>query len=136
MAIGLCSHGLLADQAEAAADRFPGARLLVVVGSDKLLQLLDPVWYEDRDATLDAMFERARVLYAVRAQDEGSVDAALRDPVNARWRTRLTRLTVPPGAAAVSSRDVRSRYRRGEDVAALVPEAVRPLLAQLPRGSV
>jgi nicotinic acid mononucleotide adenylyltransferase len=135
VAIGLSSHGLLADQAEAASERFLGAELSVVVGSDKLLQLLDPAWYEDRDGTLGSMFERARVLYAVRAEDEGAVATALESPETARWRHRFERLAVSPQVAAVSSRDLRARHRRGEDIAPLVPEAVRPLLAQLRPGS-
>ena len=123
LAVGLCSHGLIAEQVEAAAIAFPDAKLAVVLGSDKLLQLLDHRWYEDRDAALDAMFGRARVLYAVRSGDEESVEAALR--TDERWRQGIDRLDVPPSIAPVSSRDVRDRIRRGEDVAALVPPEAR-----------
>jgi len=79
LAVGLCSHGLIAEQVDAATSRFPNAALAVVLGSDKLLQLLDHRWYEDRDAVLDPMFSRARVLYALRAGDEDALEGALRE---------------------------------------------------------
>ena len=119
LTVGVCSHGLLAEQVDAAAERFPGAELWVVLGSDKLLQLFDRGWYEDRDAVLDPMFARARVLFAVREGDEAAVMAALQ--ANARWRGFVERLGVPPEIASISSRLVRERRRRGEDVSGLVP---------------
>src|SRR2546427_3312680 len=42
LAVGLCSHGLLVDQVRAARARFPQAELALAMGSDKLLQVLDP----------------------------------------------------------------------------------------------
>jgi nicotinic acid mononucleotide adenylyltransferase len=134
MGIGLASHGLLADHVVAAAERFPEAELFVVMGSDKLVQVLDPAWYEDQRAALGAMFDRARILYAVRAGDEAAVAQALAT-LDRLSRSRIETLTVGPEVASVSSRDVRERWRRGEDVSPLVPEEVRPLLAQNSRGS-
>jgi nicotinic acid mononucleotide adenylyltransferase len=119
LAVGLCSHGLIAEQVDAATSRFPGSELAVVLGSDKLLQLLDHRWYQDRDAVLEPMFSRARVLYALRPGDEHAVEATLREHV--RWRAVIERLEVPPHVAAVSSRGVRDRVRRGEDVSGLIP---------------
>ncbi len=127
LAAGVCSHGLLADQAAAAADRFPGAELCLVMGSDKVVQLLDPRWYRDRDATLSALFARAGVIYAERAGHGGGLEALLERPENRRWRDRFERVELPPEVAAISSREVRERLRRGEDVSALVPPEVLSL---------
>jgi nicotinate-nucleotide adenylyltransferase len=124
LAVGVCSHGLIAEQVQAAADRFPTATIAVVLGSDKLLQVLDHRWYDDRDSVLGPMFARARLLYAVRAGDEEALAEALR--THGRWAASLERLKVPPDVAAVSSREVRDRIRRGEDVSALVPPGVLP----------
>jgi nicotinic acid mononucleotide adenylyltransferase len=126
--VGLCSHGLLSDQVTAARRRFPRAVLSLVMGSDKVLQLLDPVWYEDRDAALARLFEQADVRYAVRAGEARAVESALADLPGA-WRARFTRLDVPESVAAISSRSVRERLRRGEDVRALVPPEVHAFLA-------
>jgi cytidyltransferase-like protein len=125
---GFCSHGLLAEQIEAADERFPGAGLSVVIGSDKLLQLFDPRWYDDVDRVLDALFDRASVWFATRAGDEAAVRDALRMPGHARWAARVRQLHMPANVAAVASRDVRDRIARGEDVSDLVPEEFRGLL--------
>jgi nicotinic acid mononucleotide adenylyltransferase len=124
--VAICSHGLLADQAEATAAAFPGARLVFGIGSDKVLQLLDPGWYEDRDADLGRLFARAEVAWALRSGDEEPIRAALeREP---RWRGRIRRLDLPADVAEISSRAVRRAVRRGEDVAASVPPEVLPFV--------
>lgn len=119
LAVGLCSHGLLADQVAAATDRFPGARISVILGTDKLAQLFDPVWYEDREATLGALFAAADLRYAVRAGEDAA--AALSAAAELGHAGRIGPLDVEPGIAAVSSRMVRALVRSGRDVAGLVP---------------
>lgn len=126
--IALCSHGLYADQAGAAAAAFPRARLVFGMGSDKVLQLLDPAWYEDRDAALERLFSLADVAYALRRGDGERVAAALAG--EPRWAGGLRALELPLDMAAVSSRTVRAAVRRGADVSPLVPEEVRPFLAR------
>ncbi|MFN2591113.1 MAG: nicotinate-nicotinamide nucleotide adenylyltransferase, partial [Actinomycetota bacterium] len=124
--VGLCSHGLLVDQVDAARARFPGTDLSLVIGSDKLIQLLDPVWYEDPDAALERLFRRAGVLYGVREGERDAVEQILANLP--RWRERFVRLDVPSAIAAVSSRSVRARLRRGDDVANLLPPEARGML--------
>ncbi len=124
----LASHGLLLEQAEAARRRFPRARLLLAMGSDKALQILDPTWYPDPEAALSRLFGLAGVLYADRWDEEGLVERTLARPENRRWRASFERLPIPPDVAAVSSRDVRERLTRGEDVRPLVPPQVVPFL--------
>jgi nicotinic acid mononucleotide adenylyltransferase len=124
----LASHGLLAEQAEAARRRFPAASLFLVMGSDKALQVLDPKWYGDRDEVLARLFDRAVLLYADRTGHEGVVEERLAQPENVRWQSSFERLDVPPDVAEVSSRDVRERLSRGEDVSSLVPPEALPFL--------
>ncbi len=124
----LCSHGLLTEQVDAAAARFPSSDLALVMGSDKVRQLLDPKWYEDRELALRLLFSRARVLYAVRSGDDGVVEALLEQPQNSPWHDRFVRLDVPPEVAAVSSRLVRDGLVTGRDVTPLVPFEARALL--------
>jgi nicotinic acid mononucleotide adenylyltransferase len=132
-AVALCSHGLYADQVRAVAEAFPASELVVGLGSDKVLQLLDPAWYEDRDAALADLFGRARVAYAARLGDEGQVGRVLEEET--RWAERLERLEMPAGLAEVSSSEVRRRIRRGEHVDALVPAEVLPYVRSSPPGS-
>jgi nicotinamide-nucleotide adenylyltransferase len=133
----LASHGLLVEQAEAARLRFPDARLLLVMGSDKAVQLLDPKWYADREKALARLFTHAEVLYADRAGQEGGVEKALDQPGNAEWRSKFERLAIRPEVAAVASRDIRERLARGEDVKHLVPPEVHsfiPMPSRIPRA--
>ncbi|HEX2030159.1 MAG TPA: hypothetical protein VHL78_01990 [Actinomycetota bacterium] len=123
LAPAVSSHGLYADQAEAAAATFPGAAVVLAMGSEKLRQLLDPRWYEDREAALERLFRAAEVAYAPRHGDPSPVEEA------AWWRSRIRRLDVPPGMAAVSSGEVRERVRRGEPPGADVPPEVHAFLA-------
>ena len=121
LAPALCSHGLLAEQVAAAADRLPRAELAVVAGSDKVLQVLDPRWYRDRDAELAPMFDRAEFWYAVRRGEREAVERLLAAPENAAWAGRFHPLDVGPDVAAVSSRRVRELARRGQNTSGLVP---------------
>jgi nicotinic acid mononucleotide adenylyltransferase len=120
-AIGLASHGLLPEHVQAVAERFPDAELVLVMGSDKALQLLDPKWYGDRNAVFADLFARARVLYAERAREQGAVQELLSRPDNRLWRERFELIAVPPKVASVSSRRVRELVARGEDVRELIP---------------
>lgn len=119
LVVGLCSHGLLADQVAAAGERFPGARISVVLGSDKLAQLFDPRWYKDRDAALAALFRAAEVRYAVRAGDDAA--AALVAAASLGHAALVHSLDVDPDVAAISSRVAREVARSGGDVSGLVP---------------
>jgi nicotinic acid mononucleotide adenylyltransferase len=124
----LASHGLLAEQAEAARSRFPRSDLFLVMGSDKALQVLDPKWYEDRDRSIARLFGHASVLFADRSGEEGLVDEVLARPENGRWRSSFERLAIRPALAPVSSRQVRERLARGEDVRPMVPIEVQPFI--------
>lgn len=130
LAMGLCSHGLIAEQVAAARELFPTAPLTLAVGSDKIIQVLDPMWYEDRDAVLDGMLREAEVRYAVRLGEEEAVAAALARPENARWRSRFGRLNVPAEVAAVSSRSVRDLGRTGGDLRSLVPPEILQIVSE------
>jgi nicotinamide-nucleotide adenylyltransferase len=120
--VTVCSHGLLADQVEAAAASFPRSRLVLGVGSDKVLQLLDPRWYEDRDAVLERLFDRAEVVAAARA---GQTMEVVRE---ARWSDSIRTVRLPAGLEAISSRAVREAVRRREDVSAAVPPEILPFV--------
>jgi cytidyltransferase-like protein len=124
----LCSHGLLAEQVAAAAARFPSSRLALVMGSDKVRQLLDPSWYVDGQLTLQSLFSRARVLYALRRGEEDMIRDLLEQPHNRVWRERLARLEVSRDVAGVSSRLIRELVANGSDVTGLVPPESMALL--------
>lgn len=121
LALAVASHGLLADQAEAASELLPGAELSFAVGSDKVLQVFDRSWYPDPREALDRLFSRAVLRYALREGEEDAVRRVLDDPANGPWADRVERLEIAPEPARISSRLVREGVRRGRDVSGLVP---------------
>ncbi|HEV3474498.1 MAG TPA: hypothetical protein VG602_03950, partial [Actinomycetota bacterium] len=104
-----------------------GSRLTFGMGSDKLVQLVDPGWYEDRDAALDRLFARAEVAYAPRPDEDERLAGAL--AVLEPWQPRLRLLSLPADVAGISARSVREAVRDGRDVGAHVPPDVLPFLA-------
>ena len=124
----VASHGLLVEQVVAARRAFPGAAVDLAAGSDKVLQLLDPRWYDEPDRVLHDLLSATTVRYAVRAGDEGLVERSLDRPENRPFAGSFERLPVDPAAAAVSARDVRDRVRRGRPFEHLVPPESVPAL--------
>jgi nicotinic acid mononucleotide adenylyltransferase len=63
----LFNCGLYVEQAEAVQQSFPRVkRILFLLGFDKIVQILDPHYYQDRDASLSELFKRAELLVAPR----------------------------------------------------------------------
>lgn len=127
--IAACSHGLYADQAEAAARAFPGAELTFLVGSDKVVQVFEAGWYEDRAAALGRLFDAARLLVAPRWDQEELLRETLQAPRNRPWADGISVLRLHPAVSDLSSTRVRGLLRSGADPAGLVPPAVADLLA-------
>ena len=83
----LFNRGLYVEQAEALRASFPEIqRIFFLLGFDKIVQIFDPHYYKDRDASLVALFNLAELLVAPRNNDgEQELQALLRRPENARF---------------------------------------------------
>ena len=105
----LFNRGLYVDQALAAHARWPGLdTLLFLVGYDKIVQIFDPRYYDDRDAALQKLFSLASFLVAPR--DDATADdlaALLRRPENRPFAAGVRSLPLPSTVAAVSSTGLR-----------------------------
>lgn len=80
----LFNRGLYVEQAEAIRASFPRVRrIFFLMGFDKIEQILDPRYYEDRDAALEALFHQVELLVAPRGTDgkrgQGAEPLSLRD---------------------------------------------------------
>src|SRR6185312_8255668 len=65
--IMLLNRGLYVEQAQGMRTCFPGVtRLYFLIGFDKIVQILDPRYYKDRDAALRELFALAELLVAPR----------------------------------------------------------------------
>jgi nicotinamide-nucleotide adenylyltransferase len=125
------THGLYVDQAEAAARAFPGAEIVFLAGSDKVLQIFEPHWYVDRDASLERLFSRATFLVAPRGADGPRLRACLRAPENRRFADAISVVPLHPSVADLSSTRVRGLLEAGADAQGLVPPAVAAMLDEL-----
>jgi len=128
--VGACSHGLYADQADAAGRVMPGAEVALLVGSDKVLQIFEDRWYADRDAALERLFASAALVVAPRSDQEDALRHVLDEPRNRRFRDRVEVLRLHPAVADLSSTRVRGMLRAGAEPAGLVPAGVAEMLGE------
>ena len=131
MGVAICSAGLYADMADAAALLYPGTEIAVLVGSDKVAQIFDPSFYSDRDETLDELFTRARLIVAPRTDEGDRVREILERPENQRWGHRVSVLPLHPAVSDLSSTRVRGLLQSGAEPTGLVPSAVATFLADV-----
>jgi nicotinamide-nucleotide adenylyltransferase len=129
--VAASSHGLYADQAEAAHRLYPDAEITFLVGSDKVAQIFEPHWYPDREEALDRLFTHARLVVAPRSDQGEILKRALNAPDNRRWADRVSVLRLHPAVSDLSSTRVRGLLHAGADPAGLVPPGVAELLAAM-----
>lgn len=106
----LVNRGLYVDQAVAVHAAFPSLReVIYLVGYDKIAQIFDPRYYDDRDAALERLFALASFLVAPRA-DAGpeELDNLLSRPENRRFAAAVEPLHLPPALRDVASSAVRA----------------------------
>ena len=86
-AVLLLNRGLYVEQADAIRVLTGGTvEVVIVVGYDKVVQILDPRYYQDREKALRELFDRATLLVAPRLDDDQAALARLLDrPDNAAY---------------------------------------------------
>lgn len=140
----LFNRGLYVEQAEAVRNSFPAVRqLFFLIGFDKIVQILDPRYYTDRNAALKDLFSLAQVLVAPRGKDGAEQLAELlKKPENRLFAPFIHELPLSSAYRNMSSTQVRQHpetHRR--DVPPEVEEFMRTTHAYeppvcLPDGSV
>ncbi len=132
-ALALFNRGLYVEQAELAWSLMPHLEeLVIVVGFDKIIQIFDPRYYEDRDAVLDRLFASATILVAPRVdEDEESLNALLTRPENRRYQARVGFCPLPRrfrGDSSSRARSLASEPGSGRQLRALLPPEGRALV--------
>ncbi|HKV84013.1 MAG TPA: hypothetical protein VJN88_05620 [Ktedonobacterales bacterium] len=127
-ALALTNRGLYYEQARLLRRRFKSAEVSLLIGFDKVTQIFDARYYDDRDAALSALFASARLLVAPRdGAGCAELAALLGRRENKRFAERVTYLDAPARFADDSSTRARMLAANGADVASLrdlPPEAV------------
>ncbi|HTI15508.1 MAG TPA: hypothetical protein VL461_13245 [Dictyobacter sp.] len=122
--IMLFNRGLYVEQAQALRASFRHIqRIHFLIGFDKIVQILDPRYYDDRDASLEELFSQAELLVVPRGND-GVAELAqlLALPQNQRFAQYIHGIPFRTDYRYVSSTQVR---QGGNASDAEVPQEVR-----------
>ncbi|HEX8032884.1 MAG TPA: hypothetical protein VF510_03510 [Ktedonobacterales bacterium] len=120
--LALLNRGLYVDQATAIRQLLDAnAHLCMLVGFDKIVQILDPHYYSDREAALRALFAQAKLLVAPRAgAGEAELEALLVRPENAPYRHHVKFIPMPPEYQDESSTEVRALAARHDSASSKI----------------
>ncbi|HEV2237427.1 MAG TPA: hypothetical protein VGR57_12265 [Ktedonobacterales bacterium] len=131
----LLGAGLYADQAEALRASLPdGARLWLILGYDKIVQIFDPRYYAARDAALRRLFAAAELAVAPRgAYHAADLAELLALPENRPYAPRVRLLPARMdlvGASSTLARALATQAATGQALAGHVePEGAALALA-------
>jgi nicotinic acid mononucleotide adenylyltransferase len=131
--IMLFNRGLYIEQAQAIHTSFPRVkRIFLLMGFDKIVQILDPRYYEDRDSVLSALFKLAVLLVAPRSNaGNQELTALLQKPENQRFAGFIHMLPLDPAYRAISSTHIRQESDQATpNVLHHVPQEVRQFMRE------
>lgn len=127
--IMLFNRGLYVEQAEAVRASFPQVKkLYFLIGFDKIVQIFDPHYYEDRDAALHELFVLAELLVAPR-KGAGAAELAqlLDQPENQQFARYVHALPLSAAYQNISSTRIRQSFDGHEQE---VPPEVRRFIRE------
>jgi len=130
VSLGVSNQGLFLSKLRALQGELPrGARVVLLMGWDTLVRLLDPKYYEDREAALRELFSGAEVLVGLRGEASwGDLEALLSRPENLPFRDRISAFELPLSLRSVSSTEVRRQIAEGRGIPSVVPEEVKDFI--------
>ena len=131
--IMLFNRGLYIEQTLAIHTSFPRVkRIFFLMGFDKIVQILDPRYYDDRDRVLSELFKLAVLLVAPRGNaGEQELADLLHQPENKRFAPFIQLLPFNPAYRLVSSSHVRQEDDQGTASALHhVPQEVRQFMRE------
>jgi len=125
----LLNRGLYVDQARLVRAAFPSVgEIVFLVGFDKIVQIFDPRYYDDRDAALEHLFALATFLVAPRGGDEApALSALLARPENRRFSAAVRPLPLASHLRDIASSSIRDVLSEG-DAEVAAPTAIHEAL--------
>jgi len=132
LGVALVNRGLYFEQAQAfRAFLEKQVELSFLIGMDKLIQILDPRYYQDRDIALDQLFSLASLMVANRADmDEASFLQLLDQPENRPYRPTVRFFSLPTTITDLSATAVREALSIGQSTKSQVPEETRAFVSE------
>ncbi len=107
--VALVNRGLYVEQAQAFRAAFgEDISLSFIVGMDKLIQILDARYYQDREVALAQLFSRTSLVVANRGEmGRRAFDDLLNQPANRAYQADVHFLALPESVGNLSSTAVR-----------------------------
>ncbi len=126
--IMLLNRGLYVEQAEGVRASFPQVKkLYFLIGFDKIVQIFDPHYYEDRDAALHELFALAELLVAPRGAGAAELAQLLDQPENRQFARYVHALPLSAAYQNISSTRIRQSFDAHEHE---VPPEVRRFIRE------
>ncbi len=132
LGVALVNRGLYFEQAQAFRSLLgQNTRLSFVVGMDKVFQILDPRYYQDRDAALRVLFDLSSLIAANRGEmEETALSTLLAQPDNHPYQSYIRFLLLPTEVRDVSASELRTTFAAGGQIEAQVPEEAAAFIAE------
>ena len=132
LGVALVNRGLYFEQAQAFQSLFDKrVELFFIVGMDKLVQILDARYYQDREAALDQLFALTSLVVANRGDMARRVfDELLQRSVNQPYRDAIHFLPLPESVSDLSSTVIRKTVSEATNLSAHVPAEVARFLTE------
>ena len=132
LGVALVNRGLYFEQAQAFQSLFDArVELFFIVGMDKLVQILDARYYQDREAALDQLFALTSLVVANRGDmARQAFDELLQRPDNQPYRDAIHFLPLPGSVTDLSSTTIRKVVSEATNLSAHVPAEVARFLTE------
>jgi len=126
MAVAVTNRGLYYEQVVGFRDLFgKDVHIYLIVGMDKVIQIFDAKYYDDREAALRQLFFEAQLIAANRGAWGGEdLHTLLERSDNQAYEGRVYSLSLPPSLKDLSSTAVRKAAREHLPFADSVPDIV------------
>jgi nicotinamide-nucleotide adenylyltransferase len=130
--VAIVNRGLYFEQAQAFRSMLgKSARISVVAGMDKLIQIFDPRYYQDREASLRTLLTEAQLLVAMRANlGMNDLEQILNRPENQAYRDRVFAFALPPDMTEISSSSLRHAVAEAQGLTGRVPKLVAQFITE------
>ena len=107
------------------------SRIYFIVGMDKVIQIFDPSYYQDRDAALKILFTEAQLIAAGRHPwGKEELGKLLDREENRPYQDRVYSLTLPEDVRGLSSSELRTVIAKGDSVGGQLPKVVERFIAE------
>ncbi|UCE19302.1 MAG: FAD-dependent oxidoreductase [Gemmatimonadota bacterium] len=132
ISLGLSNRGLFVDKVTALRELYPPKTdIHFIVGYDTIIRVLDPKYYDDREASLEKLFSECSFLAANRGGEsvEDISDLFEKDE-NRKYADRVKTFVISDFLASVSSTQIRDLVTKGKSITDFVPIEIEEFISE------